>query len=363
MHPQPVEDQEHLATCIADQAPEEDDQHGRGDRAIEHHPAQFALVAHHRDHADIGALVAGTHDRRLAARGITAAADIIGAQAALVAPEDRALLPPRLGLDDWVVLLQPVPHRVRLLLIGPPQRLLRRELPACQVGPHRAHRQPHAAALLDQGRDRRPAPQREGQAIRIRRAAADQPADGRLLGCGEEPPGAGRRATLAGLQPQLPAFPEPLADVEHPVAGQPDLQANRLIGQPTLAQADHLPPTLLLRLRRQAPHVPMFHHQEIGTPQPLSKTARTGSIVLNATTLNTGHNWQFTATWMGERPGDIDSDFDGNYRLRRPSYNQAPEPYAKTRPVRLGIAVAASASVPGLFDPLILKDLYEHRSG
>jgi hypothetical protein len=35
MHPQPVEDQEHLATRIADQAPEEDDQHGRRDRAIE----------------------------------------------------------------------------------------------------------------------------------------------------------------------------------------------------------------------------------------------------------------------------------------------------------------------------------------
>jgi Patatin-like phospholipase len=30
-------------------------------------------------------------------------------------------------------------------------------------------------------------------------------------------------------------------------------------------------------------------------------------LILNATALNTGHNWQFTATWMGEPPGTIDT--------------------------------------------------------
>ena len=264
MHPQPVEDQEHLAACIADQSPEEDDQHGRRDRAIEHHPAQLALVAHRRDHPDIGALVAGTHDRRLAARRITAATYIVGAQATLVAPEDRALLPPRLGLDGWVVLLQPVPHRVRLLLIGPPQRLLRRELPARQVGPHRTHRQPHATALLDQGRDCSPTPQRKGQAIGVRRGATDQPLYGRLLGRAEKPSGAGRRATRASLQPGQPAFPEPLADAEHPVAGQPDLQPNRLVGQAALTQPNYLAPTLFLGRRRQAAHIDVLHGRGSG---------------------------------------------------------------------------------------------------
>ena len=63
------------------------------------------------------------------------------------------------------------------------------------------------------------------------------------------------------------------------------------------------------------------------------------SSILNATTLNTGHNWQFTATWMGEPPGTIDT-IDANYRMRRMYYDDAP---ADNRKVRLGHAVAASA--------------------
>jgi predicted acylesterase/phospholipase RssA len=78
-------------------------------------------------------------------------------------------------------------------------------------------------------------------------------------------------------------------------------------------------------------------------------------LILNATTLNTGHNWQFTATWMGEPPGTIDT-IDANYRLRRMYYNDAPDGNKK---IRLGHAVAASACVPGIFEPIPLNHLYE----
>lgn len=80
-------------------------------------------------------------------------------------------------------------------------------------------------------------------------------------------------------------------------------------------------------------------------------------LVLNATALNTGHNWQFTASWMGEPPAAIDSEIDGNYRLRR-MYWDAEVP-AALRDFRLGQAVAASSCVPGLFAPLELRDLYD----
>ncbi|HYI98375.1 MAG TPA: tetratricopeptide repeat-containing protein [Thermoleophilaceae bacterium] len=79
-------------------------------------------------------------------------------------------------------------------------------------------------------------------------------------------------------------------------------------------------------------------------------------LVLNATTLNTGHNWQFTASWMGEPPAVVDEDIDTNPRLRRMYYRDAPR---RWRRMRLGEAVAASACVPGLFDPLVLPGLYE----
>ena len=80
-------------------------------------------------------------------------------------------------------------------------------------------------------------------------------------------------------------------------------------------------------------------------------------LILNATTVNTGHNWQFTASWMGEPPTFIDSEIDGNYRLRRMYLDgEAPPPHCD---ISLGDAVAASSCVPGLFAPLELRGLYE----
>jgi predicted acylesterase/phospholipase RssA len=88
------------------------------------------------------------------------------------------------------------------------------------------------------------------------------------------------------------------------------------------------------------------------------RAAKVPILVLNATTLNTGHNWQFTSTWMGEPPAGIDSEVDANYRLRRMYYTEAPSKHKK---MRLGYAVAASACVPGIFEPLTLEDIYERR--
>ncbi len=87
--------------------------------------------------------------------------------------------------------------------------------------------------------------------------------------------------------------------------------------------------------------------------------AKVPMLVLNATALNTGHNWQFTATWMGEPPAGIDSEIDANYRLRRMYYYEAPEGY---RQYRLGHAVAASSCVPGLFEPINLPNLYADKT-
>lgn len=83
------------------------------------------------------------------------------------------------------------------------------------------------------------------------------------------------------------------------------------------------------------------------------------TLILNATTINTGHNWQFTASWMGESPASIDTDIDGNYLLRRMYYGEAPPNHRK---VRLGHAVGSSSCVPGLFPPLTLASLYPDKT-
>ena len=86
-----------------------------------------------------------------------------------------------------------------------------------------------------------------------------------------------------------------------------------------------------------------------------SRRSKIPELVLNATTLNTGHNWQFTASWMGESPVSIDADVDINDQYRRMYYEEAPEAFQK---IRLGDAVGASSCVPGLFEPIIMENLY-----
>lgn len=83
-------------------------------------------------------------------------------------------------------------------------------------------------------------------------------------------------------------------------------------------------------------------------------------LLMNTTSLNSGHSWQFTARWMGEPPGLVGQEVDVNERYRRLWYEQAPTQALKN--YRLGYAVAASACVPGLFDPLVIKDLYPGRT-
>jgi predicted acylesterase/phospholipase RssA len=91
------------------------------------------------------------------------------------------------------------------------------------------------------------------------------------------------------------------------------------------------------------------------------RAAKVPDLILNATSLNTGHNWQFTATWMGEPPSGINSEIDSNYRLRRLYHGDAPTSFRRKYRVRLGDAVGASACVPGLFEPLVLTRLYGER--
>jgi predicted acylesterase/phospholipase RssA len=90
------------------------------------------------------------------------------------------------------------------------------------------------------------------------------------------------------------------------------------------------------------------------------RSAKAPILSINATTLNTGHNWQFTASWMGEPPVGIETDVDASDRLRRMYYWQAKA--AGKDKVRLGDAVSASACVPGLFEPLVIENLYVRRT-
>ena len=76
-------------------------------------------------------------------------------------------------------------------------------------------------------------------------------------------------------------------------------------------------------------------------------------FVINATTVNTGHGWQFTPTWMGESPWAVHEAADVVPALAVGSVHAR-----SAGASRLGRAAAASACVPGVFAPLKLTAPY-----
>jgi predicted acylesterase/phospholipase RssA len=90
------------------------------------------------------------------------------------------------------------------------------------------------------------------------------------------------------------------------------------------------------------------------------RRAKVPVLLLNTTSLNTGHSWHFTATWMGEPPGLVEEEIGTIARYRRLWYEEAKKDEHKN--YRLGYAVAASAGVPGLFDPIDIEGLYPGRT-
>ena len=87
------------------------------------------------------------------------------------------------------------------------------------------------------------------------------------------------------------------------------------------------------------------------------RRARVPVLLVNATSLNTGHNWRFQAEAMGEDPRTSDAwvAIDKNMRLRSARYDDiAPH----QRNFELGLAVAASACVPAIFHPLAVSGLF-----
>jgi NTE family protein len=101
-----------------------------------------------------------------------------------------------------------------------------------------------------------------------------------------------------------------------------------------------------------------------------SLKARVPILVMNATTLNTGHNWRFEAVRMGEpvpedpTAADLLKTIDVNERLEQAYFD--PTPGQPTVPgaqqdFPLAMAVAASSCVPLLFHPLSVSDMYLHR--
>jgi hypothetical protein len=98
-----------------------------------------------------------------------------------------------------------------------------------------------------------------------------------------------------------------------------------------------------------------------GVVNNADRSAKVPALLVNATALNSGHNWRFMPDTMGEPPlKDPDElDLDKGTRLERPKhYSEFKN--ARLRDFELGEAVAASACVPGLFFPVPIRYAYSN---
>lgn len=121
-------------------------------------------------------------------------------------------------------------------------------------------------------------------------------------------------------------------------------------------------PVQMQELKIYPPGQPDFHPNRDNQ----ARKAKVPILAINATTLNTGRNWEFSAQTMGEPP--IPPQFTRvdkkPIRLRRAEKgypNMVMKPIdQQTFP--LSHAVAASACVPALFDPMAVSNLYHDKN-
>ena len=92
----------------------------------------------------------------------------------------------------------------------------------------------------------------------------------------------------------------------------------------------------------------------------LAEGTRVPFLVINATTLNTGHLWQFTGVSAGEQlTGHKAHDIGLLKKFRMDDDRLTIEQRKILYNISLGQAVAASCCVPGIFEPLQIKNLYK----
>lgn len=93
----------------------------------------------------------------------------------------------------------------------------------------------------------------------------------------------------------------------------------------------------------------------------LAAGTRVPFLIINATTLNTGHLWQFTSVSVGEQQTEHKADHDIGFLRKFQTNNDrlTMEQRKILYNITLGQAVAASSCVPGIFEPLQIRNLYK----
>ena len=144
MHPMIVNNQKYLPLFAGSYEPSQKfDKYLRIKPLPKNHEFQLPPVAYGRYHVEPKSLAAYFHHWSLTIRGPTPSCLMVRPDPCLVSPVNLRSFLPSLLLDPWMFLLKPRLHFLRILLISPLQRLLRRKPPPPQIPLYRPYRELH----------------------------------------------------------------------------------------------------------------------------------------------------------------------------------------------------------------------------
>ena len=253
----PVDDHEDLPPGMPEQPLQKGQPHDGREAPFEDHEGQVPTVGDGRDHLVPKALARAEDHRCLPASAPGAAGLVVGPHPRLVAPEDPGAFPARQGPDGGVLRLEPTAYGSGVLLVSPPQRLLRGEAPSPQIPPHGPDRQANAEPALDQGLDCLAGPQHKRQFELVRAPVGDQPHRGRrLVRFQFQDAGAPPRARLHC--PQASLAPPACPGVDR-LTGDAKDSGRFGLGHPCLHDLDDPETQRLLGRRVERAHVSTLH--------------------------------------------------------------------------------------------------------
>src|SRR5260370_20459162 len=208
-----VQDEKNRLRCVMHHTPQNLDNHCSVDSALGQHEAHVSARADRGNHVNGTPLPRRPHHRRLSLDAPCRPRMMVRSHPGFVAKVDVRPDCASLSADERVLLLQPPPHSLRVLLDRPKQGPLAAQPQLLQQPPHTGHAQPQVELLSQQNPDHLPSPERKLEAELQRTLARDRTI---------EPP------HLGGLDLHRPTFqgsglqcsPTPAA-----VPGQPGVNA------------------------------------------------------------------------------------------------------------------------------------------
>ena len=257
MYWMPVDNEKDFSSSMTDQPLQEHNKYEDREILVEYHECHLAAVGDSGDHVAAETFSSPWDDRCLSTPPVGSACLMVGPHPHLVAPVNRCALSSCASPDGRILLRQPLPHRLGVPLVCPPQGFLGREAPALEVTPYRPDGKLDVESAGDEIPNRFARPEGKRQLELVRTTVGNQ-TDGRS-GLPRSQSNDGGSSSRTRPQCPNPAFSTAsMPTVDRPSRHPKDTSRLCLGHSPADSPNDTFAQRVL-RFWRQTPRVDMLH--------------------------------------------------------------------------------------------------------